>query len=94
MMACTSTTPPGGSYTNPSYTKCMQSKGLASRTLIAYSPTDANQVYVSGTFEFAASAGQSTLYSKFAGYKCNCSAGYGWNHVRKRCYPTSFNYTY
>jgi hypothetical protein len=93
-MSCTSTTPPGAQYANPSYTKCSQSQGLASRTLIAYSPTDANQVFVSGEYDFVALATQSTLYSKFAAYKCNCSTGYGWNYIRKRCYPNSYHYTY
>ncbi len=31
---------------------------------------------------------------KFATYKCNCAAGFGWNHIRKRCYNTTYYYVY
>lgn len=39
MMSCTSINPPGSSFNNSLYTKCMQSQGLASRKLVSYAPT-------------------------------------------------------
>lgn len=94
MMNCTTTTPPAGQFNNPFYTKCIQPVGLASPTLIAYSSSDSNQIYVSGEPDFLALASSSTIYANFAGYKCNCASGYGWNAIRKRCYPTTWSYKY
>lgn len=94
MMSCISLSPPGGVYTNPSYAKCIQPYGLASSSIIAFSPSDSNQVFVSGELEFAALANLSPLYAAFSGFKCDCANGFGWNPFRKRCYPTSLNNAY
>ncbi|XP_031505744.1 uncharacterized protein LOC116268055 [Nymphaea colorata] len=96
MMKCISSSPPGGLYDNPSYAKCVQTVGLASANLLAFTFTsaDSNQVIVSGESDFAALANQSPLYAPFAAFKCDCAAGYGWNSARRRCYSVALTNTY
>lgn len=48
LMACSNINPPMGQYNNLFYAKCIQSSGLVSQKLIAYSLLDVNQVYTSG----------------------------------------------
>lgn len=94
MMKCISLSPPGGLYNNPSYANCVQTVGLASSNLLAFTPTAGNEVIVSGESGFAALAGASPLYAPFAAYMCDCASEYKWNSVRRRCYPVSLNNAY
>lgn len=94
LMACSSVNPPLGQFNNQYYAKCIQSLGIVSGLLVAYSPADLGQVFVSGESAFAGLASASAIYAGFSSFKCNCASGYGWNAARKRCYPMSWNYVY
>lgn len=90
-MACSTIYPPLGQYQSVSYTRCTQVTGVLYNSL---SYSDYGDIFLSGTSAFINLASASTLYSKFSGFKCTCSNGYGWNAARKRCYPVGWNYVY